>query len=92
MLNGHFSNPGAKFSILKEAKKYRHGLSQIVGELYGNGMVWRDLVWDVAKWYGLSLPTLTYQLTLSAMDSSQSFFVKPHLVPFSPKLMLEMIL
>jgi hypothetical protein len=44
MLNGHFSNPGAKFSIIKEAKKYRHGLSQIVGELYGNGMVWRELV------------------------------------------------
>ena len=50
MLNGHFSNPGAKFSILKEAKKYRYGLSQIVGELYGNGMVWRDLVWDGVIW------------------------------------------
>jgi len=59
MLNGHFSNPGAKFSIIKEAKKYRYGLSQIVGELYGNGMVWRDLVWNVAKWYGLSTSPVT---------------------------------
>ena len=63
MLNGHFSNPGAKFSIIKEAKKYRYGLSQIVGELYGNGMVWRDLVWDVAKWYGLSQSPVNCSLT-----------------------------
>ncbi len=64
MLNGHFSNPGAKFSIIKEAKKYRHGLSQIVGELYGNGMVCRYLVWNVVKWYGLSTsPVTVHSLT-----------------------------
>ena len=75
MLNGHFSNPGAKFSILKEPKKYRYGLSQIVGELYGNGMVWRDLVWDVAKWYGLSVVFVVYSHCINSITRNCSLTI-----------------